>query len=244
MFATSGVSGPRLTRRVVAFAGVLALMLATAACFDKEPAQRKAFITFLQTRVIDKPGLHIPIMSEQDVTDLGPYADHYRVLNGFHHRLDAKVSTDLQRAAQIGRPKSLEELRDQRALFPAFNSTMAALRTELDKAEADAEAARKALKQPADLKAVYDKAFERMVTIPARGFRELFPLLDAMLPAIGEVAVYLDEHRDTIELHGNQVTAKNTAVRDRLAQLMDNAEKASAGAAEGQRKLRAITMGR
>jgi hypothetical protein len=244
MTEPSSLAGLRLTRRIFAFAGALALMMATAACFDKEPAQRKAFITFLQTRIIDKPGLHVPIMSEQDVADLGRYADHYRVLNGFHHQLDLKVSKDLQRAASAGRPKSLEELRNQRALFPMLTSTMTALRTELDKAEADAETARKALKQPADLKFVYDKAFERMGTIPARGFRELFPLVDAMLPAIGAVAVFLDEHRDTVELRGNQVTAKDAAVRDKLAALLDNAQTMSAGAAAGQQKLRAIVTGR
>jgi len=46
--------------------------LATAGCFNSEPQQRRAFITFLQTRIVDKPGLHIPIMSEKDVADFDP----------------------------------------------------------------------------------------------------------------------------------------------------------------------------
>lgn len=53
-------------------AGVVILALTTAGCFDNEPQQRRAFITFLQTRIIDKPGLHIPIMSDKDVADFGP----------------------------------------------------------------------------------------------------------------------------------------------------------------------------
>src|SRR5665213_203364 len=120
MVATPNAPRHRLTRRAFAFAGALALLLSMAACFDKEPEQRKAFMAFLQTRIIDKPGLHIPIMSDQDVTNLGPYADHYRVLNGFHHQLDAKVSKDLQRATSASQPKSLEELRNQRAMVSAL----------------------------------------------------------------------------------------------------------------------------
>ena len=76
----------RRTAIVVALVGVA---LGLAACGGDEPAQRKAFIEFLQTRIIDKPGLHIPIMSDQDVANLGPYADQYRIMNGFHHELDA-----------------------------------------------------------------------------------------------------------------------------------------------------------
>src|SRR5262245_47680448 len=68
-------------RRTVALAGLLVLALAIAGCFDNEPEQRRAFITFLQTRIIDKPGLHIPIMSDKEVADFGPYAGHYRIMN-------------------------------------------------------------------------------------------------------------------------------------------------------------------
>jgi hypothetical protein len=73
----------RPSRRAFALAGALVLALATGGCIDSEPQQRRAFITFLKTRVIDKPGLHIPIMSDKDVTDFGPYADQYRIMNGF-----------------------------------------------------------------------------------------------------------------------------------------------------------------
>ena len=40
-------------------AGIALLAVVLVAC-DDEPAERKAFIAFLQTRIIDKPGLHVP----------------------------------------------------------------------------------------------------------------------------------------------------------------------------------------
>jgi hypothetical protein len=239
-----GFFSPRPTRRVFALGGVLAIAFMTAGCFGKEPEQRKAFIAFLQSRVIDRPGLHIPIMSDKDVADFGPYADHYRILNGFHHRLDNNVSQDLRRAAQMGRPQSLEELRNQRALIPAMTDTMAKLKAELAEAEADADAAHAALNHPPDLKAVYDKAYERMVTRPARLFRELMPLIETTLPTIGALAAFLDDNRGTIELKGNQVAVKDEAVRARLAALIDEATKLAQAVTDGQRKLQAFATGR
>jgi len=241
--ATSSSSG-RVTRRVFAFASLLLVTLGTAACGDDEPKQRQAFMAFLQSRVLDRPGLHIPVMSDKDIADFGPYADHYRVLNGFHHRLDNTVSKDLQRAQQLGTPRSLEELRSRRSAIPIVASAMAKLRAELDKAEGDADSARKALKQPPDLKAVYDKAYERMVERPARFFREMMPVVDAMLPAIGALAAFLDDNRDTIELKGNQTVVKSETVRAKLAALIADATKSAEAAADGQRRLRTLVEGR
>jgi hypothetical protein len=127
----------------------------------------------LQTRIIDKLGLHIPIMSDRDVADFGPYADHYRIMNGFHHKLDASFSKDLARVMQIGNPRSLEDLRDHRDIFPVLKRRMANMKTDLERAEREADAAQKALKQPPDLKAIYEIAYDRTVTAPAKVFANL-----------------------------------------------------------------------
>ena len=233
-----------LRRRIFAIAAFVVLTLCTTGCFDNEPQQRRAFITFLQTRIIDKPGLHIPIMSDKDVADFGPYADHYRIMNGFHHKLDASISKDLARAMQIGTPRSLEDLRNHRDILPVLKTGMANMKADLDKAEGETDAAHKALKQPADLKAVYDVAYDRMVTKPAKVFRELGPLIASMLPAIDELAAYLDEHRDTITFRGGSPVVDDSAIKAKLATLMEAAGKAAEASEEGKRKLRAMAEGK
>ena len=232
------------SRRLIALAGLFFVALSLAGCFDNEPEQRRAFIVFLQTRIIDKPGLHIPIMSEKDIAELGPYADQYRIMNGFHHSLDKAISTDLTRALTIGQPRSLEELRNNRALLPVLIEGMAKMKTELDAAEAQADAAHAALKQPPDLKVVYDNAYRRMVTIPAGVFRELVPMTLNLLPAINELATYLDEHRDTIVFNAGTPVVKDPAVRAKLAALMDATAKSADAVETGKRKLRAMAEGR
>jgi len=232
------------SRRLIALAGLILVTLALAGCFDNEPEQRKAFVSFLQTRIIDKPGLHIPIMSEKDLTELGPYADQYRILNGFHHSLDKAISTDLVRAMSIGQPRSLEELRNNRALLPVLIDGMTKMKNELDAAEAQADAAHAALKQPPDLKVVYDNAYRRMVTIPAGVFREIVPMTLNMLPAVNELATYLDQHRDTIVFNAGTPVVKDPAVRTKLAALMQSTAKATEAVDKGKRKLRAMAEGR
>jgi hypothetical protein len=61
---------------------------------------------------------------------------------------------------QIG-TRSLEDLREHRAILPLLKAVMVNMTSELDRAEGDADAARKPLKQPPDLKAVYDIAYQR-----------------------------------------------------------------------------------
>lgn len=232
--------GPRL----FALAAVFFLALATAGCLDNEPQQRRAFIAFLQTRIIDKPGLHIPIMSDKDIADLGPYADHYRVMNGFHHNVDASIAKDLATAMQIGSPRSLEDLRNHREVLPVLKSGISRMKDELDKAEAEADAKHKALKQPPDLKAVYDIAYDRMVTNSAAVFREIGPIITGSLPAIEALAAYLDEHRDTISFRAGSPVVTDPAVRTKLAALMEAAGKAADASEVGKRKLRAMVEGK
>ena len=227
-------------RRAAVIAAISSIAVLLAGCFGNEPAQRAAFIEFLQKRIIDKPGLHIPIMSDQDVANFGPYADHYRIMNGFHHQLNAATSKDFARAMQIGSPRSIEELVQHRALLPTISQGIAKMKTDIDKALADADAAHAKLQQPPDLKAVYDKAYERMVARPANVFRELIPMMLAGLPVIEKIAAFLDEHRDAIEYRGGTPYTRDARLRLQLEALMQDGARVAAASEEGKRRLRAF----
>jgi len=47
-------------QRLGAVSLLLAFSMALVACGNKEAEQRATFITYLQTRVLDKPGLRVP----------------------------------------------------------------------------------------------------------------------------------------------------------------------------------------
>jgi hypothetical protein len=124
----------KFSRRAAIVFALMTLAFSLGGC-SKEPAQRQAFIDFLQRRIIDKPGLHIPIMSDQDIANFGPYADQYRIMNGFHHRMNDSITQDLVRAMQNGAPRSLQELASHREILPVLKSGMASMKSELDKDE-------------------------------------------------------------------------------------------------------------
>ena len=69
----------------------LALPLVLAACGSKEPEQRAAFTQFLQTRIVDKPGVRVPKLTEEEKKSFGDYAAQYAVITDFNAAMDASV---------------------------------------------------------------------------------------------------------------------------------------------------------
>lgn len=47
-----------------------------AGCGANDGQQRAAFISFLQTRIVDKPGIHVPRLTDDERERLRCYAEH------------------------------------------------------------------------------------------------------------------------------------------------------------------------
>lgn len=229
-----------VTRRIVTFAGIAVVGLMLAGCFDKEPEQRKAFIEFLQKRVIDRPGLKIPIVKDEETAAMGPYAIHYGVMRRFHTTLDDSISKQLMQAVQAGTVRSFQELANRREDFVAVRDGMLRLREALDKAEADANADRAKLTQPKDLEVVYAKAYDKLVTRPARTIRDILPPLEGTLLSGQELANYLHDQRAAITYRGSNIETNNPEVRGRLAQLLQSITDQSSQLDAAKRKLQAL----
>ena len=60
-----------IDKRWGALSLLVAFSFALVACGNKEADQRKAFTTFLQTRVLDKPGLRVPVPSPEEKASFG-----------------------------------------------------------------------------------------------------------------------------------------------------------------------------
>jgi hypothetical protein len=87
-------------------------------------------------------------------------------------------------------------------------------------------------------------AYDRMVSKPAKVFHELGPLIARTLPAIDGLAAYRDEHRDTITFRGGSPVVTDSAIRAKLATLVEAASKAAEALEKGKRKLRAMAEGK
>ena len=70
-----------MRRPNLAWAWIVIAVLLLAGCGGNEGQQRAAFTEFLQTRILDKPGVHLPRLSDEDKAHFGPYADHYAIIS-------------------------------------------------------------------------------------------------------------------------------------------------------------------
>jgi len=102
---------------------------------------------------------------------------------------------------------------------------------------------RDALKQPDDLKPVYDKAFDKTVTAPVNAFREAVPIAQAIIEAAANLGDYVVKNGDKVRITGGQLQATSTRAQTELAPLVNAIAAQGAKFNEAQRKLRAIIAG-
>jgi|SRR5579862_5467012 len=219
------------------------LLFALVACGDNEPAQRKAFIEFLQTRIIAKAGLHVPKLTAEETASFGPYAKDYAVIADFNANLDRTVSTPLHQAIQAGAPRSLGEAVTRRQEIAAVANGLEAIRGALDQQLKVADAAHAALKQPDDLKPVYDAAYARDVTMPAQAMVEIFPDVDETMKAILTLADFLAEHKDKIKINGSTIEINDAALQAPVAAMVDTVRAKNEAITKAQQKLNALVTG-
>ena len=90
------------------------------------------------------------------------------------------------------------------------------IETRLAKINAD----RAALKQPDDLKAVYDKTFDKLVTAPAMAMANSAKALDSGIDATIALVTYINAHRAKLVVSGMQIQARDQRTLDDLQPLM------------------------
>jgi hypothetical protein len=232
----------RQVRRLLSLTGLVFLVLLTAGC-DDEPAQRKAFIDFLQTRIIDKPGLHVPHLTPEQAKSFGDYAKQYAIITDFNDGLDKSIAKPMTEAINRGAVRSLDEVVTRHADFVAARDGIAQLRGTIDKQLAAADAAHVALKQPDDLKPVFDKAYERDVTIPAKAFADIFPDLSQALTAIVDLGDFIAQHKDKVTINGPMIETSDPALRAQLGALVAALTAKNEAIAKAQQHLRVVMNG-
>lgn len=229
-------------RRPFALATIVLLTAFVAGC-NNEPAQRKAFIDFLQTRIIDKPGLHVPHLTQEQAASFGDYAKQYAIITDFNDSLDKSVAQPMTEAINRGSISSLNDVVTRHADFIAARDGIAKLHDAIDKQLAAADTAHAALKQPDDLKTVYDKAYERDVTVPAKAFDDIFPDLSEALTAIVDLGDFIDKHKDKVSIVGNQLQTTDPALKPQLQAMIDALTAKNEAINKAQEHLRLVMNG-
>jgi len=210
---------------------------------DEEATQCKAFIEFLQTRIIDNPGIHVPALTEEQMKSFGGYTQDYGILLRFNDGRDKNVSP---RAQQVfhNMMRFPSELATRRDNLADATEGMRSLRTTLDTELTSAGSAHAALKQSDELKSVYDKAYDKTVTVRAKTFKEVvFLAFENEIQGLQDFASYLDRHPDAIKIDGTSIRAIDPKLDRELTGLIDAMLSNAQAIQDAGRKFQAMMQG-
>lgn len=187
-----------------------------------EPGERKMFIEFLQTRVLNRQRAVIPKLNEQERKAVGRYADHYDIITGFNKEMSdstwAKMMNRLEHTRTL--PQMMAKRKEVSDLVTHLPQAGKDAKGCLDRANA----AKAALKQPDDLRAIYDAAFDKLVTQPGGLMLQLIPAMQSMLSAIMELVTYVEQHPKEVTISGMTVEAHSQASLNKVNALIKKVE--------------------
>ncbi|TKI07267.1 DUF3053 domain-containing protein [Martelella alba] len=197
----------RLTRLRYMLMLLIALALATqlAACGDKEPDQRKAFIQFLQTTVLPG-GERLPALSDVQKQQFGPYANDYQILLTFTQQFTHAVNTGLAPVLDIiSQIRIPQDYLTRRGDLQQAAGALNLLGPQMAGMQRQAENGRAGLKQPDDLKAVYNQAYDKLVT-------QAIAKVTPVVTYAATLSATLVQVGNFLSMQGNQVTFGPTSI--------------------------------
>lgn len=195
-----------------------------AACGDGEADQREAFIHFLQ-EINSRAGVHFLKPTPEEEKAFGPYLQHYALILDFNRDMKSESEEFARQVMKLGlgpasRPRTIEQMAAAPADLTTVKNDVAnmeqAMQTRLAKAVAD----RAALTQPDDLKAVYDKTFDKLVTAPTLAFERSVKALQAGIDASIKLVDYVNSHRAKLAISGMRITASDQRTLDEIGALI------------------------
>jgi len=210
-----------VTRRVAVLGG-LCMALVLAGCGDKEPEQRKAFMSFLQDRIVGTTRNAVPVMTDKDKETLGIYAAHYDVMFNFNRAM-AETTKELDKVAKAqGRLSNMQQLQDNWQQLASLREQLGEVRETFESEFKKAEDLRAALKQPDELKDVYDKAYAKLVTVQAKGFKVMEPALQDLLQGTENVGRFLSDNKANVKIVGSAIQVQDEALLAKWKELQTN----------------------
>jgi hypothetical protein len=189
----------------------LLVVLLLSACGDKEPEQRKAFIDYLQNTVV-RSGVNIPTLSEDQKQKFGNYVNDYAILVDFSQRFSKSVETGINPVLeQISQIHTAQDYIFKNNDLSQSVGNLNLVEQQILTAKSLADRAQAALKQPEELKKIYNQVYSKSVTIPSNTLLPALPSIAGFVQDVMQVGAFL-------QAQGTQVSFNNSSVQLRTQQ--------------------------
>ena len=231
----------------IAICIVFAAMLTGFSWGNSEADQRKAFIAFLQD-INNRPGGHVLVPNANDEKAFGPYLQHYAIILDFNKDLTVSMQDFRAQMIKFGfgpnpNPRTIEQIAAAPADLTLIKDTVDKMEQAVETRLAKINADRAALKQPDDLKAVYDETFVKLVSAPVAAFDNAAKALTTGIDAGIALVGYINAHRGKLIVSGMQIQAKDQRTLDELQPLMKAYEDAGERFVAAQRQSERVMSG-
>lgn len=199
-------TGPaRIWMRLLVPFMALFLVLQLTGCGDKEADQRKAFIDFLQNTVM-RSGEHLPSLSEDQKQKFGNYVSDYAIIYGFSQQVNKAVDSGLKPVVdELSAIRTPQDYLTRRDSLRQASGSLGVLNQQIQTAKTQADSSKATLKQPEDLKTVYDNVFNKVVTQPADALMPLLPTLQTLSQDVIQAGDFLQQQGTRVSFNGSAV---------------------------------------
>ena len=225
---------------------LLALLLLACALLsacspeDKGARQRENFKLILQRNILDKKGIRFPPLTEEQKRNLGPYAGQYILLNSLSE--DEELLSSFS-----GLPELQQKL--MRAMDPAEKQVLIdeaaehleTIREKLIAAYKKIRRSKRALKQPDDVRGIYEEAYLKVIQAPTD---LLVDLIDQSLEAVKAATAlnqYMMQHPDAARYQDSTVLIQKPEAEAEIDGLFEAYKEKSDRALQTVRDLNNLT---
>lgn len=196
---------PRLMSRFMLAVVTFATIILLSGCGDKDADQRKAFIDFLQNTVM-RSGTQLPALSEDQKKKFGPYVSDYAIMYGFAQQINRAKQDGLQPVVtELNAIHTPQDYLTHRDSLRQASGSLGILTQQIQAAKTQADSSKAALKQPEDLKPLYDKAFASVVTQPAAQLMPVLPALQTLSQDAIQAGDFLQQQGSNVTINGMSV---------------------------------------
>ncbi len=188
------------------FAPIAALLMVVSlsGCFDKEGDQRKAFIDFAEYSDAQRRAL--PTLTADQKKQFGPFVSDYAILYGYSQQVSQAMDSGIRPVVDsVNAIRVPQDYMTQREPLRQSNGALGVLSQQLQNAKMQADASRSALKQGDDLKPVFDKVYEKVVTKPSEALQPLIPAAQVFTQQLVQVGDFIAQQDTQVSFVANGI---------------------------------------